>query len=64
MAGRGFVSPNNLGRFAQGQAAGVPAQEEAGFISIGKRLGWNFMPARVPQTAVVIITASQYMPGT
>ena len=42
----------------------VPAQEEAGFVSIGKGLGWNFMPARVPQTAIVIITASQYVPGT
>lgn len=41
----------------------VPAPEEAGFVSIGKGLGWNFMPACVPQTAIVIVTVSQYVPG-
>lgn len=62
MAVRGYVSP--IYRNAQGQALGVPAQEQAGFVPIGKGLGWNFMPARVPQTAIVIITVSPSVPGT
>lgn len=43
---------------------GGSCQEETGFVSIRKGPGWDFLPASGPQIATVIITASQYMPGT
>lgn len=47
-----------------GMASGVPAREETGFVSIRGGPGWDFLPVSVPQIATVVITASQYVPGT